>query len=140
MQNDLKTGMVLGLVLTAGAAIWLSTWPSLSVKSRMPTPGFATENKRTTPLKSDGPGTQQPPAVPIAETIHPQSTAPVSREDTEKVKTPAIHIVRDGETLSDISYKYYGSAGKWQKILDANRQLIEDANKLKTGSKLTIPD
>jgi len=50
------------------------------------------------------------------------------------------HIVRRGETLSDISYKYYGSADKWQKILDANRKMIKDVNKPKPDVKLIIPE
>ena len=36
MQRDLKTGLVLGLVLAALAAVWLSTRHSLSIKARMP--------------------------------------------------------------------------------------------------------
>ena len=35
MQKDLKIGMVLGLVLTIVAMLWLSTRPSLSTKARM---------------------------------------------------------------------------------------------------------
>jgi len=35
MQKDLKIGMVLGLVLAAAIAVWLSTLPCLSTKARM---------------------------------------------------------------------------------------------------------
>jgi len=50
------------------------------------------------------------------------------------------HEVVKGETLSSISEKYYGTQAKWKRILDANRALIPDANRLKVGIKLTIPD
>lgn len=36
--------------------------------------------------------------------------------------------------------KYYGSAGKWRKILEANRGTVEDANTVRAGTKLIIPD
>jgi acetyl esterase/lipase/phage tail protein X len=65
------------------------------------------------------------PAVPIQpETIRPQR----------------FHIVRQGETLSEISYKYYGSTGKWRKIFEANRGTVKDANTVRSGTKLIIPD
>ena len=61
-------------------------------------------------------------------------------EQPEKIETQKFHIVQRGETLSAISQKYYGSAGKWQKIFDANRQTIQDVNKIQPGTKLIIPD
>jgi nucleoid-associated protein YgaU len=61
-------------------------------------------------------------------------------EQDEKIKTQKFHIVRKNQTLSAISQKYYGSANKWKKIFDANRDLIKNANKLQPGMKLIIPD
>jgi len=61
-------------------------------------------------------------------------------EQAEKIKTQKFHIVRKGETLYEISRKYYGSANNWKKIFDANRNVLEDANKLTPGIKLIIPD
>jgi nucleoid-associated protein YgaU len=68
--------------------------------------------------------------------IQPDSTI---YEQAEKIKTQKFHIIRQGETLSNISYKYYGSANKWRMILDANRDEIEDVSKLKPGTKIIIP-
>ena len=63
------------------------------------------------------------------------------RTDTNNTQQEAsFHTVGEGETLSDISLKYYGSENKWQKILDANRSRIKDANKLTPGTKIIIPD
>ncbi len=45
-----------------------------------------------------------------------------------------------GETLSQISYKYYGSTGQWRKIFEANRETVKDANTVRSGTKLIIPD
>jgi len=54
-------------------------------------------------------------------------------------KPPRYHIVGRGETLSAIAQKYYGSAGRWRKIFEANRRTLKDANTVKVGTKLIIP-
>lgn len=58
----------------------------------------------------------------------------------EKIKTQRFHIVRQDQTLSVISKEHYGTANKWKRIFEANRNVIKDANKLKPGMKLIIPD
>jgi nucleoid-associated protein YgaU len=71
-----------------------------------------------------------------------QSSVPdtTAYKQTEEVKTQRFHIVRRGETPSDISYKYYGSASNWKKILEANGLKPRDAKKLRPGMKLIIPE
>ncbi len=51
---------------------------------------------------------------------------------------PGYHTVREGETLSSISKKYYGSENKWQEILNCNREIIT-ADGIRVGQKLVIP-
>ena len=121
--------MVLGLVLTIVAVLWLSTRPSMSTKARM--------------LNSYNAGARQEsieqPLLPlIAKVETEQSNVPdlTARKQVEKI----IHTIREGETLSGISREYYGSENKWQKILAANRNVIKDANKLQPGTKLIIPE
>ncbi|MFH1717723.1 MAG: LysM peptidoglycan-binding domain-containing protein [Planctomycetota bacterium] len=138
----MKTGLVLGLALVTAAVLWLATRPSLSPKAEIPDlPEIAPQQENIAP--------PVPVATnePIAEDNQlPAVTQPMELPDltqyeqAEKIKTQKFHIVRKGETLSKISFQYYGSAGKWQKILEANRQTIKDANKLIPGTKLIIPD
>jgi nucleoid-associated protein YgaU len=45
-----------------------------------------------------------------------------------------------GETLSDIAYDRYGSAAKWRKIYNANRDVVKNPNSVRPGTKLIIPD
>ncbi len=81
--------------------------------------------------------------------INQQTPAPVyipaevpvtSNNNAEVVKTPArFHIVQQNENLSSISRLYYGSPNQWQKIVDANPELIKNPNKIKIGMKLIIP-
>jgi acetyl esterase/lipase/phage tail protein X len=58
----------------------------------------------------------------------------------QTIRPQRIHIVGKGETLSEISYKYYGSTGKWRKIFEANRGTVKNANTVRPGTKLIIPD
>jgi len=61
-----------------------------------------------------------------------------SAKEVEGGKEPGYHTVREGETLSSISKKYYGSENKWQRILDCNREIIT-ADGIRVGQKLIIP-
>jgi nucleoid-associated protein YgaU len=50
------------------------------------------------------------------------------------------YTVKKGDTLQEISQKFYGTTTQWRRIYTANRKTIGgDANKLKIGTKLSIP-
>lgn len=50
------------------------------------------------------------------------------------------HVVQKGESLSTIAGKYLGSQGRFHEIFEANRDQLKDANDLRVGMKLVIPD
>jgi nucleoid-associated protein YgaU len=138
MQKDLKIGMLVGLVLVMAVMLCLSIGPGLSPKAEGPDP-------RSNPSPQEDPATTNnfsTNGLTAQSTEDNQSKLPDSTiyEQTEKIKTQKFHIVRKGETLSEISRKYYDSANKWQMILEANRQIIKDVNKLRPGTKLIIPE
>lgn len=60
-------------------------------------------------------------------------TAPAS-----EIKVEYYEIV-SGDTLSAISKKYYGSASKYMRIFEANREVIQDPDKIFVGQKIRIP-
>lgn len=62
-----------------------------------------------------------------------KTATPASSEVPKSYKT-----VRS-DTLSDLAKKFYGSAGKWKKIYDANKSKISDPDTLPEGIELTIP-
>jgi nucleoid-associated protein YgaU len=133
MQKDFKIGMALGLVLVIVVVVGLSTRPSLSIKARALSPHSAVHRKIGIPSLSHS-------TEPRKETAISGSPAKqANNEQLKEIKEERFHIVRAGETLSNISYKYYGSADKWQKILGANRSRLKDANTLIPGMRLTIP-
>ncbi len=61
-------------------------------------------------------------------------------EQTEKIQTQKFHIIRKRETLSDVARQYYGSPAKWQKIYNANRDIVTNPNAVRPGTKLILPD
>lgn len=50
-----------------------------------------------------------------------------------------VHTVQKGDTLYDISAKYYKSSKHWKKILNANKAVISEPKDLRPKMKLTIP-
>ncbi|HEY0201318.1 MAG TPA: peptidoglycan-binding protein LysM [Burkholderiaceae bacterium] len=49
------------------------------------------------------------------------------------------HDVVRGDTLSAIALKYYGNAGKYPVIFEANKPMLSDPDKIYPGQKLRIP-
>jgi len=54
--------------------------------------------------------------------------------------TERYHMVASGDTLGHIAQKYYGKAGEYMKIFEANRDILDDPNLIKVGQKLKIPE
>lgn len=71
----------------------------------------------------------------------PSDKAATDTKTTDKKSgaTPRTYVVREGDTLASISRKFYKSSGRWKKIRDANRSVIDNPAKLKPGMTLTIP-
>jgi LysM repeat protein len=59
--------------------------------------------------------------------------------DKKSGAAPRTYVVREGDTMASISRKFYKSSGRWKKIRDANKSVINDPAKLKPGMTLTIP-
>src|SRR6478672_3385468 len=68
-----------------------------------------------------------------------QTKADAKTADKKSGTTPRSYVVREGDTLASISRKFYKSSGRWKKIRDANRSVLDDPAKLKPGMTLTIP-
>ena len=50
------------------------------------------------------------------------------------------HTVVKGDTLGHIAKHYYGKASKYPQIFEANRDILDDPNKIRPGQALNIPN
>ncbi len=50
------------------------------------------------------------------------------------------HTVAGGDTLGKIAKTYYGKAGAYMKIFNANTDTLKDPNKIFPGQELVIPN
>ena len=50
------------------------------------------------------------------------------------------YTVKAGDSLSKISREFYGNAGEYMKIFEANRDKLSDPNKIQPGQELVIPE
>lgn len=57
-----------------------------------------------------------------------------------KEKEETIYVVKKGDTLQKISNKMYGTTKKWQKIYEANKNILKGPNMINPGQKLVIPE
>lgn len=57
----------------------------------------------------------------------------------EEVSKDEIYEIVSGDTLGGIAKKFYGKAGAYMKIFEANRDIISDPNKIYPGQKIRIP-
>ncbi|MGY0799722.1 LysM peptidoglycan-binding domain-containing protein [Lysobacter sp. A286] len=49
------------------------------------------------------------------------------------------YTVQSGDTLSAIAKQFYGKAGAWNAIYDANRDQLDDPDRIQPGQVLNIP-
>lgn len=60
-------------------------------------------------------------------------------EAKKKEPEAQMHTVVSGDTLSKIAKKYYGDAGKYPVIFEANKPMLKDPDKIYPGQVLRIP-
>jgi nucleoid-associated protein YgaU len=60
-------------------------------------------------------------------------------EKTRRAGQGRGYTVQRGDTLASISRKFYKSSARWQRILDANSDLLSKPADLKPGQTLVIP-
>jgi nucleoid-associated protein YgaU len=74
------------------------------------------------------------PAAQIA-----SGAPPAVRPPANPAAEARFHVVTEGDSLSRISLRYYGTASRWQEIFNANRDVLQGANSLRVGMQLRIP-
>jgi len=158
MRQDLKIGMLIGTVFVAAAMIAVAFWPGDSIEARLsrmagPVPPRSSKSQNADNpapperMTDDGsrPTTAQPepsprPSVPARPDQTALTAPPPPPPDTPAQATTRYHVVRPGETLSHIAQTYYGSATRWHKIAEANKDILPDPDRVRPGMRLRIPE
>jgi hypothetical protein len=164
MLSDQKIGLALGILLIGATLAFffrpeadpLSELPPLrstqamdqQISQRDRTPYLSeTDPQRPvqpTPLENLDPaaGDAALAGVLVPDPIPSHNVAAELGASVETVSeswSPVTHTVQRGDTLSSIASKYLGSSLRFDEIFEANRDLLRDANDLRTGMELRIP-
>jgi nucleoid-associated protein YgaU len=62
-----------------------------------------------------------------------------AHSDTVPMRDVQSYTVQPGDTLSHIAQRHYGKASRWHAIFDANRDQIDDPDKIFPGQVLKLP-
>lgn len=79
-----------------------------------------------------------PPPVGAPRDERTTSEAPPPEPD-EPAPEYGAYTVRDGDSLSVISQRLYGTARHWRLLYEANRDRIPDPDRLRVGTELRVP-
>ncbi len=87
-------------------------------------------------------GAESSGPVPDASADLPQAddAEDPSEPGAEESPTSQFYTVQSGDTLGAIAKRFYGSAGKYPVIFEANRPMLTDPNKIYPGQVLRIPN
>lgn len=64
----------------------------------------------------------------------------MANEPTNITPAGKTYTVVKGDSLSKIAKREYGDAGKWRKIFEANKDVIENPDLIEIGQDLIIPE
>ena len=108
-----------------------------------PAPVAAKEKTPAVEAKTKAVATDEK-AKPVAKQVSASVEKPQPTEALAKMaKVPALaaqqYTVKSGDTLSKLAERFYSAPGKWEKIYDANKDILKNPNYIYIGMKLTIP-
>ena len=75
----------------------------------------------------------------VQQVIANDLTAPAPKPEAPPEPKAEIYEIVSGDTLGGIAKRYYGNAGQYMKIFEANKNIIDDPNKIFPGQKIRIP-
>ena len=82
---------------------------------------------------------QRPAAKPAQDVQRPGQPASSTGSAQPGATSRRDYTIQSGDSLSKIAKRFYGNAGEWQKIYNANKDQIKDPDKIFPGQKIVIP-
>lgn len=71
--------------------------------------------------------------------INSSMPQPQAHAQPQAAQSQRTYTVQAGDTLSAIAQKFYGKANEYNKIFQANRDKMPDADHIRAGQELVIP-
>ena len=134
--NEPSNG-ILGKLVTVLLVALLGAWiyraffmPDIDVHKVIKTP----KQVVVAPIVEESITYEEP--APIESKVIPKEPEPV----IERLLFPGTYTVKKNETLSHIGLKIYKNSSFWPLIYQANRDKLNDPDKIQAGMRLTIPD
>jgi ABC-type nitrate/sulfonate/bicarbonate transport system substrate-binding protein/LysM repeat protein len=80
-------------------------------------------------------------AKPVAKQIPASTEKAVATSGSAKTTKPTAqeYTVKLGDTLSKLAERFYNSSYKWERIYEANKEILKNPNYIYIGQKLMIP-
>jgi nucleoid-associated protein YgaU len=137
-QLDAAHASIASLTVQAAATSQIDPLRTELRQAQDETSRLASENEQLRTrlsIQAPGPGASRPtPMRPGQAALAPVAAAAPPPAPAPEAKT---YTVVEGDTLTKISRKFYGSSARWEDILKANH--LKDEKSLVVGSTLTIP-
>ncbi len=112
----------------------------------VPPPAVTTEKKAAVvEARAKAVASEEQP-IPVSKPVTtpvvamPETSQTASR--SVKLESPASqqqYTVKAGDTLSKLAERFYNSMAKWERIYEANKDILKNPNYIYIGQKLTIP-
>lgn len=67
------------------------------------------------------------------------AASPSAAPGADAAKTTRTYVVQSGDSLSKIAKQFYGEANAWNRIFEANKDVIKNPDLIQPGWKLRIP-
>ncbi len=112
-------------------------------KATPPRPESATApapaSQQVVEAKTKTNATEEKPKPAAKQVLATADKAPVSAATVKSGASSQAYTVKAGDTLSKLASQFYNSPDKWEKIYQANKELLKNPNYIYIGMKLMIP-
>jgi LysM repeat protein len=139
-QLDAARASIASLQVQAAATSQIEPLRTELRQAQDETSRLASENselKTRLAIQSPGPGATKPAPTRPAQAA--AASAAAAQAAPPPPPAPRTYVVVEGDTLTKIARKFYGSSSRWEDILNANRDVMKDEKSLVVGSTLKIP-
>ena len=90
-------------------------------------------------VKTKASTTEEKPKPLAKQALATGDKLPASAATAKSSATSQAYTVKAGDTLSKLATQFYNSPDKWEKIFQANKELLKNPNYIYIGMKLMIP-